>query len=314
MYNINEFKKIKSPLLKEWANVKREEVQALFDFKHNIQDFLIFEAGEGLKSYENAGTAQNDRISAIFGLPYVSAGSEFAGLWNTNTQARAKYGTTPLYFRAIARAENGQTVLVFYNNKEDYYFFYDFDFYNYQEQEKQKENARRWCEFVKDCNKIKNTTIEILKKYTGKKYGEKTRQAIAQEINNRAREILQKEYNAGAWLEVKSATYQYLNISAGANYSNYFYFKFIDINNNIITPCEQVGDSLKNKAEYNASAEFNAAAKLADKIHKKAGELLPLLEEFNKHTNNINARPEATSSVYKLDIDKLANKKDFWRW
>lgn len=311
MYKLNQFKEIKSPLLKEWQNEEITTAAAYCYFKTNINHNIIYEAGSRLEKYESEQGATRERLEDVFGLPYVSAGSEFAGLWNTNTQARAKYGEA-IYFRAIAKAENGQTVLVFEDKSEQYYYFYEWAFLYYQKQEQAKEQAGKYCQFIKVCNVIKNNVIELLKSFKGKKYGEKTRQTIAEEIHNTA-----QQYNASAWLEVKSASYQYLTISAGANFTNYYYFNFVDVDNTIIEPQarEGQGESIQDTPEYNSVKEFDKAAKLAEKLSKKAAEILPIIKEFNKTTNHINARPSETETIYKVDLESIAaGGADFWRW
>ena len=178
-----EFEQVKTPLLKEWGNGEKWETLkkgVYFTFKHNIDEFLKYEAGTLKDDYKSERNMTNNELDNLFGLPYTSSG-EFAAIWNTNTQARAKYGAL-LYFRGVALSTDYKTVLIFdqpqKNAVEKTFYFYEYEFYNYQREEKQRGRAKMWGEFIKDANKLSLKAFEIVKKYNGKQYGEKTKTII----------------------------------------------------------------------------------------------------------------------------------------
>ena len=92
-------------LKKEWDNPKQDEKKVLKDFKNNLYKNLIIECG----------TVEKD-LSFTFGFPYTSS-SDFAAIWNTNTQTKLK--NTGLYFRGLAIDQDGDTVAVFDEDTPD---------------------------------------------------------------------------------------------------------------------------------------------------------------------------------------------------
>lgn len=305
MIKLKDFETIKSPLLKEWGDNEKEfesiTKHLYYILKTNINHNLVYEAGESVAPYDSEYFLSAEKLENVFGLPYTSSG-DFAAIWNTNTQARAKYGA-PLYFRGVAYTENREGVLIFdqdqKNTVEKTFYFYEYEFLQYQEQEKKKQAAKDWNEFLKASNKIKNKALEILKQYEGKPYGEKTRDKIHDELRSFAQTL-----GASAWLsggeycqglEIKKNTLE-----------KKFYFTFIDDEHKIQQPTTHNGESVKDLETFDAVKEFEKAHTIAEKMKSKAQELLKLITEYNTHADRINQRPKATESTYSADLERIS--------
>ena len=306
MLKLKDFEKPKKQLLKEWKFENEKDynikLSAIYhDLKLNINHNLSYEGGESLPQYGNEYSLNKTQLEKLFGLPYTSSG-DYAGIWNTNTQARTKHGEL-LNFRGVALDEDFDTVLIFdrpqKNAVEKVYYFHEYDFMKYQEQEQKREQAKQYGEFIKICNKVKNKALEILKQYEGKQHGEKTKRTIYEKLNEYA-----KTLGASAWLYKTDYT-QELEIKKNNN-TKYFYFNFVDDYNTIITPTTNGGGCVQDLEEINANAEFEKAQNLLPKLQKKAGELLALITEYNTHARKINQTPKATESAYSIDLERLS--------
>ncbi len=305
MIKLKDFETMKSPLFKDWGNEKEFESitkHTYYVLKQNINHNLIYESGESLPSYDSEYFLNAEKLEKLFGLPYTSSG-DFAAIWNTNTQARAKYGE-PLYFVGVAYAENRQAVLIFdqpqKNAIEKTFYFYEYEFAQYQEQESKKQAAKDWGDFIKASNKIKNKALDILKQYEGKPYGEKTRDKIHDELRNFA-----QGFSASAWLS-GSEYAQGLEIRKNGKLEKKFYFTFLDNNNKIQQPQTHNGESVKDLETFDSVKEFEKAHNIAQKMKVKAGELLKLINEYNTHADRINQRPKATESTYSADLERIS--------
>lgn len=301
---LKQYQTIKSPLLKEWDGESFERINKHINYMlfANFRDFINIEHGhtEGGLYY-----SRQEQMADIFGLPYTSSG-DFAGVWNTNTQTVTKYGKR-LYFRGVAISENKETVIIFNDEKENYFYFYEYEFIHYQEHEQRRERAKSWGEFVKASNTLKNKCIEILKPYTGKPYGEKT----AQKIGDQLREIAGGLGLRSAWLD--SGRYgQGLKTYSNNNQEKRYYFNFLDESNKITEPREHNGEPPKDAEECDTLAEFDKAGELVEKMKKKAGELLAMVEEFKKHASRANFYPKQTKDTYKLDLENLSRGRIDW--
>lgn len=314
MLKLKDFEKPKKQLLKEWkfASEKEHDIKLraiYYNLKLNINNNLSYEGGESLPQYQDEYSLNKTQLEKLFGLPYTSSG-DYAGIWNTNTQARTKYGEL-LNFRGVALDEDFDTVLIFdrpqKNAIEKTYYFHEYDFMKYQEQEQKREKAKRYGEFLKICNKVKNKALEILKQYEGKQYGEKTRRTIYEKLTEYA-----ETFGAYAWLndikytpglEIK----KYINEKYFYfDFTKCFYFNFTDDDNKIITPTTNGGGAVQDLAEINANTEFEKAQNLLPKLQKKAGELLALITEYNTHARKINQTPKATASAHAIDLERLS--------
>lgn len=302
--NLKQYQAIKTNLLKEWSEKDFERINKhiLYMLKANLSHNTIIEHGHEEKTIDY--TSEN-RLGDVFGLPYTSSG-DFAGVWNTNTQTVAKYGK-PLYFRGVAVAEDFKTVILFEDKQQQYYYFYDYDFITYQEQERRRQKAREWGELVKNSNIIKNKCIEILKPYEGKPYGEKTAQKIGEELRGVAVGL----GLSSAWLD--SSKYgQGLKVYGKNNKEKRFYFNFLNDENKITTPTDHKGEAVADVEEFDTVAEFEKAGEFVDKMKKKAGELLKLIEEFKTHATRANYYPKETQNTYSVDLENISRGRISW--
>lgn len=301
---LKQYQEIKSQLLKEWSEERFERITKHINYMlfANLRDFATIEHGH---NEESLYYSYKEKMPDIFGLPYTSSG-DFAAVWNTNTQTVTKYGER-LYFRGVAVSVNNETVLIFHDVKENYYYFYEYDFIHYQEQESRRDKAKKWGEFIKASNTLKNKCIEILKPYAGKPYGEKT----AQKIGDQLREIAGGLGLRSAWLD--SSQYgQGLKIYGNNNQEKKFYFNFLDESNKITEPAEHNGQPPKDAEECDTLAEFDKAGGLVEKMKKKAGELLAIVEQFKKHASRANFYPKQTKDTYKIDLENLSIGRIDW--
>lgn len=301
---LKQYEEIKSPLLKEWDGELFERItkHIYYMLEANLRHNVVIEHGHNEK---HLIYNYKEQMGDIFGLPYTSGG-DFAAVWNTNTQTVAKHGKR-LYFRGVAVAEDKQTVLIFHDEKENYFYFYDYDFIRYQEEEQRRERARYWGEFCKASNTIKNKCIEILGRYTGKAYGEKTKQKIYDEL----REAAELAGGCRAWLDAGQYG-QGLEVTGKNNTKQKYYFEFLDTSNKITTPADRFGQSVADVAELDTLKEYEKAGALVDKMKKKARELLQIVEEFKKHSYAANYTPKETQNIFKLDVENLAKGRITW--
>ena len=302
--NLKQYKTIKTNLLKEWSEKDFERINKhiLYMLKTNFTHNITIEHGHDENTIDYTS---EHRLGEVFGLPYTSGG-DFAGVWNTNTQTVTKYGVR-LYFRGVAVAEDLKTVLLFEDKQQQYYYFYDYDFITYQEQERRTQKAKEWGELVKNANIIKNKCIEILKPYEGKPYGEKTAQKLGEELRGVAVGL----GLSSAWLD--SSKYgQGLKVYGKNNKEKRFYFNFLNDENKITTPTDHKGEAVADVEEFNTVAEFEKAGEFVDKMKKKAGELLKLIEEFKTHASRANYYPKETQSTYSVDLENLSRGRISW--
>ena len=277
--DLKRFRELKSELLKEWKEDDHDNKQIFYLIKHNFYKNLKFTAGSRPRFgyIEQFETAQE--LEELFGLPYTSS-SGFGALWVTNTQAEANTNQFYLKFRAIAKDTKNNYIFIFEDKKEHFYYFNAnmFEFSALMNEAQKIDQSQTAEQFTKESNKIFNVTIEILKKYEGKPYGEATRQKIREEIKEGAKDtqIINKNgCGASFWLD--SDRYgQGLKVSSGSKYNEFYYFKFLNTSNKI-----ELDEIPAPKKEYNGAKLHAQADKLRQKITKMAGELLPLVEEFN---------------------------------
>lgn len=296
---LKEFETIKTPLKKEWNRYEYQYLHAANILKHNISNSLIYEAGSKKASCESEAYFTIEKLENLFGLAYTSSG-EFAAIWNTNTQARARYGA-PIYFQGVALDENGQAVLIFHkpnkNKIETTLYFYDFEFAAYQERAKSLENAKKYTDQQKSANKLAAEVWEILQQYNGKQYGDKTRSAINDKIRVKAQE------NGGGSVSLQT-NYSHANYINIKYFNNEFYFacKFLTTSNTIQT--EQAPTP---QQENNGAQIWEKLQKQQKTIQKKAQELKQLIEAYNTEAVKINQRPKASETIYSIDLARLSD-------
>ena len=296
---LKEFETIKTPLKKEWNKYKHQYLHTANILRYNISNNFIYEAGNKKELYESEVFFTTEKLENLFGLAYTSSG-EFAAIWNTNTQARAKYGA-PIYFQGVAIDENGQAVLIFHkpnkNKIETTLYFYDFEFAAYQERTKSFENAKKYTDQQKSANKLAADVWEILQQYKGKQYGDKTRSAINEKIRVKA----QENGGGSVSLQTNYSNTNYLDISYDCN-EFCFNCKFLTTSNTIQT--EQAPTP---QQENNGAVIWEKLQKQQKTIQKKAQELKKLIETYNTEAGKINQRPKASESIYSIDLARLSD-------
>ena len=292
--NIKQFKTLRAPLVKAFGdNIEITEAKLRELIRDNFYQNIIFEAGA--KNEKASHWWSKEDIEELFGLPYTSS-SDFAGIWVTNTQAVNKYGEKKISFRCATIDTNGDCLLIFEDSKEQFYYFYDYDFTKWQAYEKTKAEAVAWAQFVKDANKIAVKVFEIVKKYNGKQYGEKTKRNIYEEINKEAQKF-------GCSARLDASRWGGIEISKGYNAREFYHMDFIN-NENKITLAEE--NAPKAKKEVDGAKTFDKLAKMRESISKKAEELKKLIEEARGFENDTNNRAKASESLFSVNLDYLA--------
>lgn len=275
MNTLNNYKTISGTLLKEWDEKKIDKIKThlYYLIKINLeQDKINYTAGTIPQPYENIHFYNAEKLENLFGLPYISS-EDFAGIWNTNTQAETKWGEL-LKFRGATYTEEGEGVLIFEDNEAMLYYFNEYEFVEYIEQEKEKQRARDIAEFNANINKSLSEIRQIIDKFTGKKYGEKTKEKISTELKT-----IMKKYNFNIYLDTNRYKNQYINFYkniTGGQIEKSILFDFLD--NNTIQQAEPHKIDEPNTLQ---ALKENKNAK--NKIQRKAAELLELVEKYNKN-------------------------------
>ena len=293
---LNDFKTLKTNLLKKWEDGKKFELyylKCLNAIKLNLSKTVNFTAGAKIESYESLNFKPAEFIEDLFGLPYTDT-SDFAAVWNTNTQAETKYLSTKLYFRAAAINEDIKAVLIFEDENENYYYFEDYDFlYFTQEQEKNK-RAEQIAEFTKDANKAVKKVVEVLKQYTGKPYGPKTSEKIYVEIHEKT-----KDFNFNQIYFTNNNIYINKYITGGRVEHNY-YFNAINKENKI-----EITEEPKEKEIFNPDETMKRRFELKNILKEKSAELLKLVNEYNK-INQLLHTEDGETQVFNYQLRTVA--------
>lgn len=306
IYDLTQFENAPK-LLKEWGNepntfwtFERLEKHATQSIIDGLRNRITIERGtnEGKQLY-----FEKDYIEA-FGLPYTSS-SDFAAIWNTNSQARAKYGEA-LYFRGVAiEAVTHDAILIFEDSSEKYFYFKEWQYIGYQEKQKELAQAVEYCQLVKDANKLKRKAFELLKAHNGCKLGAKTREKLNNALSDEAKRIDKKltaffsfEFDV-KWIEL------YISYKSNNQKRVLFYFSKALIDNTL----QLTEEEPNNKQEANGAQTYCKRVAMKPAIQKKAQELQALLNKYNELGLLINQRSEKTSS-YCCDIERLT-KYDF---
>ena len=293
MNNLKKYKTLKKNLLKQWDENHFEwfENEAKFLIKVNFENFITFEAGA--RPEYGLRFAENSEIEKVFGLPYTSSG-DFAAVWNTNTQAKAKHGE-PLYFNGVAIDEDRDGVLIFSDKNGEAFYFPKYDFITYQKEEREKEAAKDAAEFARQANEAAEIVCGVLKEFDGKPYGEKTKNKIYAEIVAQTRHFnFSNIYLNQNGLYILKGTWE-------RNLENTFYFKYLNYENKI----EVDSIELNKMEEFDGLECLNKANALSEKIQKEAAKLLEYVEEFNK-MNNLLQKENKNTQIYNFQLRTAA--------
>lgn len=297
-------------LLKEWDKTATEEnFDALKKFaaealQHYFREAFIFEAG---KKPACGNLIYCTETEDLFGLPYISSGSKFAAVWNTNTQARARLPFFNLYFKAVAiqprpdgKYRKYDFIYYFMDNSENEYYFTSCEYLSIKKQLEELNRAAALASFNKAVNELTPAALEVLKKYDGKKAGEKTRDKIRQELNAlTAAEEFKKISIYIDFSEYRPAlTFEHFNYY---DFKKCIYCKIYDAaSNTIITPAELPAPV----KEFNPVEALHELQKTADEAQKAAAVLLPYIEAYNNAARLLNL-PKLP--LYDLNIKSLAD-------
>ena len=303
IYDLTQFENAPK-LLKEWGNepdkiwtferLEKHATQAIID---GLRHRIIIERGtnEGKQLY-----FEKDYIEA-FGLPYTSS-SDFAAIWNTNSQARAKYGKA-LYFRGAAiEAETHDTILIFEDSSEKYFYFKEWQYIGYQEEQEKIAEAVKYTQLVKEANQLKHNAYELLKAYEGRKLGTKTREQIQSKLTDEAKKInakLQAYFNYDEYA-INIKHFFILKVSYQYDYTSEISFYFDELNENTLT----LKDEPASKEENDGKKVYFERQAMKRKIYDKAKELSELLNTYNGLSRKINQSSKNTQP-YNCNLDAL---------
>ncbi len=184
-------------LLKDWGEFY-EELTDLITFNlSQITSKFIFTHGEvkhylynkDLKKFQSNPNKQD--IESIFGLAYTSS-SAFAGLWVCNVQADLAINTNYSLIGLAFDIKTNKTIFIFNNKKDEMqHIYYNIDqLYNYIEEQKGAEKRKDLQYIYNNKNNIIKDCADIINKYAGKRYGEKTKL----KLNTELRELTNKYY------------------------------------------------------------------------------------------------------------------------
>lgn len=294
--NLNNFKTLKAPLLKEWNEKQFERFtnEGLYLIKVNFADNIKFTAGSRPEYGQTTRYLNNESIENLFGLPYTSS-SEFAAIWNTNTQAETKHGKQ-LYFVCFAVNENEEGVLIFKDAKENYFYFNNYDFMAYQKSEQEKDRAKQIAQFTKDTNQATQIAINILKEFAGKPYGEKTREKIYTLLKEQTKQF---DFNS-IYLSNGDCLHIQKVVAGGDTVRNSIYFKHLNKENKIelLSTPEQI-------KEFDGLEVLHQCEKLKGKIQTLSKSLYNEVETFN-HLQRLLHKETNETQIFNYQLSTVA--------
>ena len=296
---LNESKRILAPytkqpdLLPAWTEevmglpFEKIKQKAFMEIVYYFGKSFIFEAGKhprfdiDFREWE---------VDELFGLPYTSS-SDFAALWNTNTQARIRAKNAPrLYFKGVAAAAKESAmrmfkkfdfIFVFVDKEDKYYYFSGAEFADVERKFQRLDRAASLAQFAQDVNEVMPKVEKVLTKYNGKKLGEKTRDKIREELREIGNNAAQK---LNIWLNYYSGAIEFSTPYNGITKS--VYMNFYDNNNNIMDFSDDA--KIKPLSEFDAVEALNRLDAQAAKVKEAAAALLPLIEEYNDAAKLLN--------------------------
>ena len=296
---LNESKRILAPytkqpdLLPAWAEevmglpFEKIKQKAFMEIAYYFGKSFIFEAGKhprfdiDFREWE---------VDELFGLPYTSS-SDFAALWNTNTQARIRAKNTPrLYFKGVAAAAKESAmrmfkkfdfIFIFADDDDINYYFSGAEFADVERKFQRLDRAASLAQFVQNINECMPKVENVLTKYNGKKLGEKTRDKIRAELRDIGAESscrLSIYFNYYASQIEFSTSYN--------QYKRYIYINYYDKKTNTIK--FENGARLDRFEEFNPVEALNRLDAQAAKVKEAAAALLPVIEEYNDAAKLLN--------------------------
>lgn len=289
---LNESKRILAPytkqpdLLPAWTEANMDlpfekvKQKASMEIAYYFGKSFIFEAGKhprfdlDFREWE---------VDELFGLPYTSS-SDFAALWNTNTQARIRAKNAPhLYFKGVAAAAKESAmrmfkkfdfIFIFVDKEDNYYYFSGAEFADVERKIKRLDRAANLAEFVQNINECMPKVENVLTKYNGKKLGEKTRDKIREELREIENNAAQK---LNIWLNYYSSAIEFSTRYNGITKS--VYMNFYDDKKNIMDFSDDA--KIKPLSEFDPVEALNRLDAQAAKVKEAAAALLPVIEEYN---------------------------------
>lgn len=290
---LNESKRILTPytkqpdLLPAWTEdamgLPFEKVKqiAFLEIEYYFGKSFIFETGRQPRFQQDF---REWEVDDLFGLPYTSS-SDFATLWNTNTQARIRAKNAPhLYFKGVAAAAKESAMRMFYkfnfififvDEEDNYYYFSGAEFADVEKKFERLDRAASLAQFAQDANEVMPKVENVLTKYNGKKLGEKTREKIREELRDIGAESscrLSIYFNYYASQIEFSTSYN--------QHKRYIYINYYDEKTNTI--------KFENGARLSRFEEFDPVEALtrldaqSAKVKEAAAALIPVIEEYNE--------------------------------
>ena len=289
---MNESKKILAPytkqpdLLPAWteANMglpfEKVKQKASMEIAYYFGKSFIFETGRQPRFQQDF---RDWEVDDLFGLPYTSS-SDFASLWNTNTQARIRAKNAPrLYFKGVAAAAKESAmrmfkkfdfIFIFADEEDNNYYFSGAEFADVERKIKRLDRAANLAQFAQDVNETLPKVEKVLTKYNGKKLGEKTRDKIREELREIGNNAAQK---LNIWLNYYSGAIEFSTRYNGITKS--VYMNFYDNKNNTM---DFSGNAkIKPLSEFGPVEALNRLDAQAAKVKEAAAALLPVVEEYN---------------------------------
>lgn len=301
---LKDLQQVKSDLITSEQELTENRKHIIFDIVHDLDKRttkdgevidLYFSCAPFAEQWKDGDYIYIDRLNKIFGLEVRSYYGVYYYAFSGGV-IMARYGVQPVRLLGVTRSADRKTVYIGAYRSKILYFYdsqYSNDFITYQNQEQEKDNARKYCALVKIANRVKDYTIQLLNQYAGKKLGEKTRDAINDQIRTYAKSIGGDSY--GGYI---STYYNNINVYK-CNTSVTYYINIIDNNNTIL---HQDPEQIPSKPELDAVKEWEKCEKLRPEIRKKAAELYALVREYDDHASNINREHLRTDSLYGLSL------------
>lgn len=222
-------------------------------------------------------------VDDLFGLPYTSS-SDFAALWNTNTQARIRAKNAPhLYFKGVAAAAKESAmrkfkkfdfIFIFVDKEDNYYYLSGAEFADVERKFERLDRAASLAQFAQDVNETLPKVEKVLTKYNGKKLGEKTRDKIREELRGIGDNAAQK---LNIWLDYYSSAIEFSTRYNGIR--KRVYMNFYDDKNNIMNFADDA--NIKPLQEFDPVEALIRLDTQAAKVKEAAAALLPVIEEYN---------------------------------
>lgn len=290
---MNESKRILAPytkqpeLLPAWTEAamglpfEKIKQKAFTEIAYYFGKSFIFETG---RHPQFCHDFREWEVDDLFGLPYTSS-SDFATLWNTNTQARIRAKNAPhLYFKGVAAAAKESDmrmfkkfdfIFIFADEESNYYYFSGAEFADVERKLERLDRAASLAQFAQDVNEVMPKVEKVLTKYNGKKLGEKTRSKILEELRVIGDNAAQK---LNIWLNYYYDVIEFSTPHKGITKSAYM--KFYDDKNNIM--------SFSDDAKIMPFPEFDPVEALtrldaqSAKVKEAAAALIPVIEEYNE--------------------------------